>query len=165
MLVVAKALVEARIRQFASDHTSIAFTEASGCGKPLLINAVVGIPLLTPGSQYCFFIRYTTSESFAVPASVPYRVRNQPDLSEPTLEIAIEPFCIGLELLRQLDFTRQCSQWEVDYDLLSIGHPEAPESFRLVWDAWMLLPLAVKEILTILEQPDLELIPKSAGLD
>ena len=28
-----------------------------------------------------------------------------------------------------------------------------------------LLPLAVKEILTILEQPDFELLPKSAGLD
>ena len=74
VLIVAKALVGARIRQFAFDHTSIAVTRASGCGKPSLINAVVGFPFITAGSQYCLFIRYTTSESFAVPTSVPCRV-------------------------------------------------------------------------------------------
>jgi len=110
-------------------------------------------------------IRYTTSESFTVPTLVPCRVRHQPGLSEPTLEIAIEPFRIGLELLRQFDFTRQCSQWEVDHDLLSIGHPEAPESFRRAWDAWMFVPPAVKGMLTILERPDFGLAPKTAGLD
>ena len=165
VLLVAKTLVGARVRQSASNHTSIAFIGASGCGKSSLINAIVGFALIADGSEYCIFIRYATSESFAVPTVVPCRVRHQPDLSEPILEIAIEPFRIGLELLRQLDFTRQCSQWEVDYNLLSIGHPEAPESFRRVWDAWMLLPLTIKEILTILERPDFELAPKTAGLD
>jgi len=53
----------------------------------------------------------------------------------------------------------------VDYDLLSIGDPEAPESFRRAWDAWMLIPFDVKEMLTIFEQPDFELAPKTAGLD
>jgi len=165
VLLDAKALTGVRIRLFASDHTSIAFTGSSACGKSSLINAIVGFPLITPGSEYCFFIRYTTSESFAVPTSVPCRVRHQPGLSQPTLEIAVEPFRIGLELIRQLDFTRQCSQWEVDYNLLSIGHPEAPESFRQAWDAWILLPLGVKEMLTVLERPDFELSPKTAGLD
>ena len=164
-LLVAKALVGARIRKSASDRSSIAFIGSAGCGKSSLINAIVGFPLITPGSGYCFFIRYTTSESFAVPTSVPCRVRHQPGLSQPTLEIAVEPFRIGLELIRQLDFTRQCSQWEVAYNILSIGHPEAPESFRQAWDAWILLPLGVKKMLTVLERPDFKLAPKTAGLD
>ena len=92
-------------------------------------------------------------------------MRHQSGLAEPTLEVAIEPFRIGLELLRQFDFTQQCSHWEVDYNLLSIGSSEAPESFRRAWDAWALLPLLAKSMLTILERPDLELAPKTTGLD
>jgi len=53
----------------------------------------------------------------------------------------------------------------VDYDLLSIGDPEAPESFRRAWDAWMFIPFDVKEMLTIFERPDFELAPKTAGLN
>jgi hypothetical protein len=92
-------------------------------------------------------------------------VRHQPGLSEPTLEIAIEPFRIALGLLRQLNFTRQCSEWDVDYNLLSIGHPEAPESFRRLWDAWIFVPFDVQGMLEILERPDFELASETAGLD
>ena len=92
-------------------------------------------------------------------------MRHQTGIPEPTLDVAIEPFRIGLELVRQFNFTRQCSQWEVDYETLSIGRPEAPESFRLAWDAWSFLPRDVAGMLTILERPDLELAPRTTGLD
>ena len=93
------------------------------------------------------------------------RVRHQPSLSEPTIEIAIDAFHISLELLPQLGFTRQCSQWEVDENLPSIVHPEAPESFWRAWDAWTLLQLDVVEMFIILERPDFELAANTVGLD
>ena len=93
------------------------------------------------------------------------RVRHQSGLSEPIIEIAIEAFHINLELLPQLGFTRQCSQWEVDENLQSIVHPEAPESFRRAWESGMLLQLDVVEMFIILERPDFELAAKTAGLD
>jgi ABC-type multidrug transport system fused ATPase/permease subunit len=55
VLLVAKAVVGARVRQSASDRTSIAFIGPSGCGKSSLINGVVGFPLITAGSKYFFF--------------------------------------------------------------------------------------------------------------
>lgn len=79
--------------------------------------------------------------------------------------VAIEPFRIGLGLLRQFNFTQQCSQWEVDYELLSIGRSEAPESFRRAWDAWITLPPLATSMLPILERLDLELSPRTTGLD
>ena len=59
VLLVAKTLVGARVRQSASDRTSIAFIGSLGCGKSSLINAIVGFPLIKPGSEYCFCVRYT----------------------------------------------------------------------------------------------------------
>ena len=47
VVVVAKALVGAHVRQFASDRTSITFIGASGCGNSSLMYAVVGFPLIT----------------------------------------------------------------------------------------------------------------------
>ena len=79
--------------------------------------------------------------------------------------VAIEPFQIGLGLLRQFDFTQQCSRWEVDYDILSIGHSEAPESFRQAWEAWITLPASARSILSTLERPNLELSSRTTGLD
>jgi len=54
VLLVAKALVEARIRRSTSNRTSIAFIGSSACGKSSLINAIVGFPLITAGSEYWF---------------------------------------------------------------------------------------------------------------
>ena len=52
--LVAKTLVGARVRQSASDRTSIAFIWSLRCGKSSLLNCIVGFPLTTLGSEYCF---------------------------------------------------------------------------------------------------------------
>jgi len=67
VLLVAKDLIGARVRQSASDRKSIAFIGSSGCGKSSLINAIVGFPLIIAGSEYCLFIGYTTSEPLQFP--------------------------------------------------------------------------------------------------
>ena len=78
VLLVAKTLVGARVRQSASDRTSIAFIGSLRCGKSSLINAIVGLPFITLGSEYCFFIKYTTSESLQSPRQSPVEYDTSP---------------------------------------------------------------------------------------
>jgi len=54
VLLVTKTLVGARVRRSTSNRTSIVFIGSSGCGKSSIINAIVGFPLITAGSEYWF---------------------------------------------------------------------------------------------------------------
>ena len=164
VLDVAKALVGARVRQSASHCNSIVFIGLSGCSKSSLISNIVGFPFSTVAVSIVFLLDMPLLSLCSHHVST-QRVRHQSGLSEPIIEIAIEAFHINLELLPQLGFTRQCSQWEVDENLQSIVHPEAPESFRRAWESGMLLQLDVVEMFIILERPDFELAAKTAGLD
>ena len=161
VLDIAKALVGARVRQPASHCNSIVFIGFSGCSISSLISHTVGFTFSTV-AVCIVFLSDMPLLSHHVSTQ---RVRHQPSLSEPTIEIAIDAFHISLELLPQLGFTRQCSQWEVDENLPSIVHPEAPESFWRAWDAWTLLQLDVVEMFIILERPDFELAANTVGLD
>ncbi len=96
---------------------------------------------------------------------MPCRIRHHPGISEPTLEVAIEPYLVALGLLREYGFTQQCSRWQADHVSLTIGSSDAPESFRKAWDAWATVAPEVAEMITEFERPDFQLTPKATGLN
>lgn len=152
------------LKRFTSTRNSTAFVGSSGAGKSALIDAIVGVHLITPSSKCCFYPLYCFSPVLD-PTYVPCRVRCHPGLSEPTLEVAIAPYLVALELLREYGFTQQCSRWEVDYVSLSIGRSDAPDSFRKAWYIWTAVTPEVAGMITEFERLDFQLAPKATGLD
>jgi len=95
---------------------------------------------------------------------VPCRIRHHPGVSEPTLEVAIEPYLVALGLLREYGFTQQCSRWQADPVSLTIGRSDAPESFRNAWDSWAAVTPKAAGMITEFERPDFQLASKAVGL-
>ena len=128
VLLVARALVGARIRQSAS-ATQVALLAHQRVGKSSLINTIfdflfitvpvsgvllLGFPLLSLCSHH---ISTPSSPTPAPPIRTNHRNRHR-------------AFRTGLELICQLDFTRRC--WEVDHDLplLFIQNHQIPSRER-----------------------------------
>ena len=81
------------------------------------------------------------------------------------MEVAIEPYLVALELLREYGFNQQCTHWQADHVTVSIGRADAPESFQKAWEAWTTVAPEVAEMITEFERPDFQLAPKVTGLN
>ena len=65
VLLVAKALVGARVQKSVSDRNLVALIGSPACGRSSLITVIVG--LITAGSEYCLSFGFNTSEPLQSP--------------------------------------------------------------------------------------------------